>query len=252
MTIPNKHKNDRVAVVTGAARGIGLGIASRLAEEGVSVVVWDIDPSPLDAATAGGETWKPRASLRVDVSDPNSVDTAFEKTLEITGHIDIVVNNAGINGPVKPLADYAFGEWNRVLGINLTGTYNVCHAVVPHLVQRGWGRIVNIASIGGKEGVPNISPYSASKAGVIGLTKALSKELITTGVTVNSVAPAMAATELLDQMTSEHVENSKAKIPMGRLLEIDELAALVSWIASEECSFTSGFTFDATGGRATY
>ncbi|WP_028658709.1 SDR family NAD(P)-dependent oxidoreductase [Nocardioides insulae] len=239
----------RIAVVTGGTRGIGQAIARRLAHDGLGVVVWDLDP----VVPAGdNQDWKADHIQAVDVADPISVERAMTQTLEVVGGVDILVNNAGINGPVKPLWEYSSEEWGRVIDVNLTGVFNTCRAVVPHLVDRGWGRIVNIASIAGKEGVQNITPYSASKAGVIGLTKALAKEIITTGVTVNAVAPVMAATDLLDQMTEEHIAASKGKIPMQRLLEVSELAALVAWITSEECSFTSGFTFDASGGRATY
>ncbi|TCI96362.1 SDR family NAD(P)-dependent oxidoreductase [Aeromicrobium sp. IC_218] len=242
-------KTSRVAIVTGGARGIGRGIASRFARDGHRVVVWDLDP---DVALEAGAEWKPEHVHRVDVANPASVEAALAETLEVVGHVDILVNNAGINGPVKPLVEYSPMEWQRVIDINLGGVFNTTRALTPHMVGRGWGRIVNVASIAGKEGVPNISPYSASKAGVIGLTKALSKELVTTGVTVNAVAPVMVATDLLHQMTDEHIASSKAKIPMQRLLEVDELAALVAWIASDECTFTTGFTFDASGGRATY
>jgi 3-oxoacyl-[acyl-carrier protein] reductase len=239
----------QVAIVTGAVRGIGLGIARRLAHEGCQVVVWDRDIAPFDAATAG---FTPAHLQTVDVADYASVEAALVATIDRLGQVNIMVNNAGINGPVTALWDYPLDAWSRVIAVNLTGVFNCCRAVVPHLRAAGYGRIVNVASAAGKEGVPNIAPYAAAKHGVLGLTKSLSRELADSGVLVNCIAPVMAETDLLKEMTAEHIAASKAKIPMGRLVQIDEIAAMVAWIASPECSFTTGFTFDISGGRANY
>ncbi|TYC61909.1 SDR family oxidoreductase [Rhodobacterales bacterium] len=239
----------QLAVVTGGARGIGLGIAKRLAKDGARVVIWDIRPELFDAAAAG---FAPLATMTVDVADPVSVGTAGEEVIASHGAPSIVVNNAGINGPVQPVADYDYETWRRVVQINLDSVFLVSRAFVPAMVEKGYGRIVNVASIAGKEGVPGIAAYASAKAGAIGFTKSLAKELVTTGVTVNAVAPVMVETELLDQMTPEHIAASKAKIPMQRLLSIEELANVVHFAASPASSFTTGFVFDASGGRATY
>jgi 3-oxoacyl-[acyl-carrier protein] reductase len=239
----------QAAIVTGAARGIGLGIARRLAHEGVRVILWDLDFSAFDAKAAG---FVPLATQIVDVSDGPAVEKAFAQALATAGSIEILVNNAGINGPVVPAWEYPYADWQRVIAIDLNGTFHCCRAAVPHMRERGYGRIVNIASIAGKEGVQFISGYSAAKAGVIAFTKALAKELAADGVIANCIAPAMVETELMREMTAEHIKASKAKIPMGRLLQIPEVAAMVAWAASPECSFTTGFVFDLTGGRATY
>ncbi|MBT9288381.1 SDR family oxidoreductase [Prosthecodimorpha staleyi] len=240
---------DQGVIVTGGARGIGLGIAARLAAEGARVAIWDLAPDAFDAGRAG---FAPAALLSVDIADEASVARAADDSIAALGRIDVLVCNAGINGPVVETVAYPLETWNRVLAVNLTGTFLCCRAVVPHMVARGYGRIVNVASIGGKEGVPGISAYSAAKAGVIGFTRTLARELATTGVLVNAVAPAMVETELLQQMTAAHIEASRAKIPMGRFLSIPELAAVVAFAASSENAFTTGFTFDATGGRADY
>jgi NAD(P)-dependent dehydrogenase (short-subunit alcohol dehydrogenase family) len=221
----------RHAIVTGGAQGIGAAIAKRLQAGGARVTVWDLDASP-----------------KVDVSDPASIANA----LKDSGKIDILVNNAGIAGMNKPTVDYPVEEWERVLRINLTSQFLCCRAVAPRMVKAGYGRIVNIASIAGKEGNPNAVAYSASKAGVIALTKSLGKELAQTGVLVNCVTPAAAKTAIFAQMTESHIEYMRSKIPMGRFVEVDEIAALVCWLASEECSFSTGAVFDISGGRATY
>jgi 3-oxoacyl-[acyl-carrier protein] reductase len=239
----------QAAIVTGAARGIGLGIARRLAEEGCRLILWDRDFSSFDQASAGFE---PLLRQTVDVSDQAAVERAFAEAVEAAGSIEILVNNAGINGPVTPAWEYPTEVWDRVLAINLNGVFYGCRAAVPHMRQRGYGRIVNVASMAGKDGVQFISAYSAAKGGVIAFTKALAKELAADGVLVNCIAPAMAETELFREMTPEHIAASKAKIPMGRFLQIPEIAAMVAWIASPECSFTTGFAFDLSGGRATY
>jgi len=239
----------QTAVITGGARGIGAGIAKRLAADGARIVLWDLDFAPFDAQAAG---FTPALTEVVDVADPASVEAGAKRTLDAVGQVEILVNNAGISGPVRDALDYPLDLWERVLGINLTGVFLTCKALVPPMRARGYGRVVNISSIGGKEGVPGIAPYTASKAGVIGYTKSLARELAQTGVTANCIAPAMVETDLLKQMTPEHVEASRNKIPMGRFLTVKELADLVAWVASPECSFTTGFVFDATGGRADY
>ncbi|CAH2897184.1 MAG: Oxidoreductase, short-chain dehydrogenase/reductase family [uncultured Paraburkholderia sp.] len=238
----------RTAIVTGAARGIGRGIAQRLAEEGCRIACWDNDVSSLES----GDGSFAALVQDVDLADARAVEAAFAATLESFGHVDIVVNNAGINGPVVPIEDYPVDAWNRVLAVDLNSVFHTSRLAVPHMRARGAGRIVNVASIVGKEGHPNICAYSAAKAGVIGLTKSIARELAGTGVMVNGIAPAITETDLFREMTEEHIEASKARIPMGRFLTVPEIAAMVAWIASDECSFTTGFTFDLSGGRATY
>ena len=225
----------RTAVVTGGAQGIGGAIVKRLEASGAKVAVWDLDGSP-----------------RVDVAEPSSVEAATRGTLETLGKIDILVNNAGIAGGNAPTVDYPVEEWERVLRVNLTGPFLCCRAVAPHMVRAGYGRIVNIASVAGKEGNPGAVAYSASKAGVIAMTKSLGKELAQTGVLVNCVTPAAARTAIFDQMTGEHIQYMLSKIPMKRFAGVDEIAALACWLASEDCSFSTGAVFDISGGRATY
>ena len=225
----------RTAVVTGGMQGIGAAIAKRLEASGAKVAIWDLD-----------------AGDRVDVADPASVAAATERTLKALGRIDVLVNNAGIAGMNKPTVDYPVEEWERVLRVNLTSQFLCCRAVAPHMVKAGYGRIVNIASVAGKEGNPNAVAYSASKAGVISLTKSLGKELAQTGVVVNCVTPAAAKTAIFDQMTEQHINYMLSKIPMNRFVLVDEVAALVCWLASEDCSFSTGGVFDISGGRATY
>ena len=237
----------QVAIVTGAARGIGLGIAKLMAERGAKVVVWDRDLAPLQSAG-----FKPAAAQAVDVASYPSVEAAFNAAVAQLGKVDILVNNAGINGPIAPTWEYPLEDWDRVVAIDMTAVFYASRLAARHMREKKYGRIVTVASIAGKEGVPNISAYSAAKAGVIGFSKALAKELTDVGVTVNCIAPAMTETPLLDGMTDEHIRNMKAKIPMGRFVQVDEIAELAAWIASPACSFTTGFVFDITGGRATY
>lgn len=230
----------RVAIVTGGSRGIGRAIALALGGAGAEVVVWDRDP--LNEADA----------IAVDVTDRAALDGAVTAVLKRHGRLDILVNNAGYAGSTVPVVDYPEDEWRRILEVNLTGTFLACKAAVPALVTNGWGRIVNVASLAGKEGTPNASAYSAAKAGVLALTKSLGKELATTGVLVNAVAPAAVRTSLLDQMAPEHVQTMIAKSPMQRLGEPEEVAELVLWLASPACSFSTGAVFDLSGGRAVY
>ena len=221
----------RNAIVTGGAQGIGAAIVKRLKASGANVTVWDLDGSP-----------------RVDVTD----DASIRNALKGVDRVDVLVNNAGIAGMNKPTVDYPIEEWERVLRVNLTSQFLVCRAVAPLMVKGKYGRIVNIASIAGKEGNPNAVAYSASKAGVIALTKSLGKELAKTGVLVNCVTPAAAKTAIFDQMTEEHINFMLSKIPMGRFVQTDEIASLVCWLASEDCAFSTGGVFDISGGRATY
>jgi len=221
----------RHAIVTGGSAGIGAAIAKRLQASGAKVTIWDIDASP-----------------RVDVTDPKSI----EKALQGIDKVDVLVNNAGVAGKNVPTVDYPIEEWERVLRVNLTSQFLCCRAVAPKMAKAKYGRIVNIASVAGKEGNPNAVAYSASKAGVISLTKSLGKELAQAGVLVNCVTPAAAKTAIFDQMTKQHIDYMLSKIPMGRFVEVDEIAALVCWLASEDCSFSTGGVFDISGGRATY
>ena len=227
---------DRTAIVTGGLQGIGAAIAKRLEVSGATVRVWDV------AARAGA----------VDVSDAGAVERAAAKALADLGKIDVLVNNAGIAGLNLPTTEYPVEEWERVLKINLSSQFLCCRAVAPHMVKHKYGRIVNIASIAGKEGNPNAVAYSASKAGVIALKKSLGKELAQTGVLVNCVTPAAAKTAIFDQMTKQHIDYMLSKIPMNRFVTVEEIASLVCWLASEDCAFSTGAVFDISGGRATY
>ncbi len=240
--------NNRVAVVTGGARGIGFAIAERATASGAKVAIWDTDLAEGQkvAARLGG------FAAQVDVSDNASVSAALAATEAALGPIDILVANAGITGPNALTEDYPVEAWQRVLDIDLTGVFLCCRAVVPGMRARNYGRIVNIASIAGKEGNPNAVAYSAAKAGVIGLTKSLGKELATTGVRVNCVTPAAAATDIFKQMTQAQIDYMLSKIPAARFAQVEEIAALACWLASEDCSFSTGAVFDVSGGRATY
>jgi NAD(P)-dependent dehydrogenase (short-subunit alcohol dehydrogenase family) len=242
----------RVAVVTGGARGIGLAIAQKLFACGASVVLWDVDVVALAKAAASLPPGTRVRTAVVEVTDAASIGAAVDTLIRDAGKIDILVNNAGITGGNAPLWELSPEIWRRVIEVNLVGPYLTCRAVVPHMVAAGYGRIVNIASIAGKDGNPNASHYSASKAGLIALTKSLAKELATKGVLVNAVTPAAAKTEMFDQMKQEHIDYMLAKIPMNRFLAVDELAAMIAWLASEDCSFSTGAVFDISGGRAVY
>lgn len=237
---------DRVAIVTGGAQGLGLTIAELFAASGATVICWDVDKALLDALPP------PLTGQQVDVSDSAGIDAAVATIVETHGKIDIVVNNAGITGPNAKTWDYAAEDWARVIDINLTGTFLVARAVVPHMIRQDYGRVINIASVAGKDGNPNAPAYSASKAGVIGLTKSLGKELADTAVTANCITPAAIKTAIFDQMKAEHIDYMLSKIPMGRFGTAQELAAMAAWIASEESSFTTGAVFDFSGGRSTY
>jgi 3-oxoacyl-[acyl-carrier protein] reductase len=235
----------RVSIVTGGASGIGAGVARRLAAEGATLSLWDIDNAALSRSDAAH-------TVTLDVTDPDAVDRAAQDTAAALGKIDILVTSAGISGPNHPVADYPVAAWQKVIDSNLNGVFYCCRAVTPLMQVNNYGRIVNIASIAGKEGNPNAAAYSASKAGVIGLTKSLGKELATTEIRVNCVTPAAVKTPIFDQMTPQQVDWMLSKIPLGRFGAIDEVASLILWLASEECSFSTGAVFDVSGGRATY
>jgi 3-oxoacyl-[acyl-carrier protein] reductase len=237
----------KTAVVTGGTRGIGLSIAQRMVQSGARVAVWD-----RERTEKGSEAEAVATLIAVDVSDAAAVARAVTETEQRLSPIDILVNSAAIGGVNTTVALYPVDEWRAVIDVNLTGTFLTCRAVVPGMQARGYGRIVNIASIAGKEGNPNACAYSASKAGVISLTKSLGKELATAGVCVNCITPAVIQTEMLKQSTKAHIDYMVSKIPMGRLGQVDEIAALVCWLASAECSFSTGAVFDISGGRATY
>jgi 2-dehydro-3-deoxy-L-rhamnonate dehydrogenase (NAD+) len=238
----------RTAVVTGAARGIGLTIAERLLKSGARVSIWDRDREVVETSA------KDLGALAhaLDVSDYAAVQAAVEETESRLGSIDILVTSAAIGGATTTVVDYPVDVWRHVLDVNLTGVFLCCRAVVPVMQKRNYGRVINIASIAGKEGNPNASAYSASKAGVIALTKTLGKELATTGVRVNCITPGVVRTDMLKQATQQHIDYMLSKVPMGRFGTVEEMGSLVAWLASEECSFSTGAVFDISGGRATY
>ena len=242
----------RVAVITGGAQGIGYATAQRMLASGASVVLWDIDAVRLAAAVQALSAHGTVSGDTVELTDEASVAVATTAAVARHGRIDILVNNAGITGGNAPTWELSPAVWRQVVEVNLIAPFLTCRAVVPQMIGQGYGRIVNIASVAGKEGNPNASHYSASKAGLIGLTKSLGKELATKGVLVNAVAPAAARTAIFDQMSPEHIAFMLGKIPMARFVEVDEVAAMVTWLASEDCGFSTGAVFDLSGGRATY
>ena len=242
--------DNRTAVVTGGAAGIGLAVAKRLAASGARVALWDRDAGALDAAKSQVDN-DPLTQV-VDVSNAAMVDQAARETADALGGIDVLVCSAGVTGPNKVTWEYPVDDWRKVFDVNVHGLFYCNRAVVPIMQRKDYGRIVNIASVAGKEGNPNAPAYSASKAAVIGLTKSLGKELAKTGIRVNCVTPAAVRTAIFDQMTQQHIDFMLSKIPLGRFGEVEEIAALVGWLASEECSFSTGAVFDLSGGRATY
>ena len=247
----NFDLKDRVAIITGGAQGFGLAISKRIIQSGGKVVIWDIDEiaikSALDEVNSENLSFK-----KVDVTNFAEIEKALLETEKELGKIDIFVNNAGITGMNAKVWDYPLDEWKKVIELDLNSTFYCCKAVVPHMIKNNYGRIVNIASIAGKEGNPNASAYSTAKAGVIGFTKSLGKELADKNIAVNCVTPAAAKTRIFDQMTQEHIDYMLSKIPRNRFAKVDELASLVCWLSCEENSFTTSAVFDLSGGRATY
>lgn len=239
----------QTAIIAGGASGVGRGLAARLTQEGAQVSIWDYDAALLREAAA--ETGATHSAV-VDVADEVQVQAAAEASAKALGRVDVLVVSAGITGPTTTVWDYPTADWRRVIDVNLNGTFYCCRSVVPHMMKNDYGRIVNISSVAGKEGNPNASAYSTSKAGVIGLTKSLGKELAKTGIRVNCVTPATFRSPILKQLTQGQIDYMLSRIPIGRIGEIDEVAALVSWLASRECSFSTGATFDISGGRTTY
>jgi len=237
----------QVAVITGGASGIGLAVGERLAAEGAQVSVWDISQPALESLGSSIAH-----KVQVDQSDEQAVADATAATMKRFGVIDVLVVSAGITGPVTPLVEYPGDAWRRVMDVNLNGAFYVNRAVAPHMVAKQYGRIVNVASVAAKEGNPNASAYSASKAAVIAMSKSLAKELVLSGVTVNTVTPAAVRTAIFDQMTQAHIEFMLSKIPAGRFGTVEEVAAVIAWLASRECSFSTGAVFDVSGGRSTY
>jgi len=243
----NINLKNKVAVVTGGAQGFGLAIAKRFLVSGAQVVIWDIDEKILLSVEEKNIT-----KIIVDVTNFQKIEEATKETLSLFGRIDILVNNAGIAGPSYTTWEYPIEEWQKIIDIDLSGVFYCCKSIVPVMKKNNYGRIINIASIAGKEGNPNAMPYSAAKAGVIALTKSLGKELANNNIAVNCVTPAAAKTRIFDQISQEHIDYMLSKIPRNRFVKVDELASMVAWMASEENSFTTGAVFDLSGGRATY
>jgi 3-oxoacyl-[acyl-carrier protein] reductase len=244
--------NGRVAVVTGGAQGIGLAIAQRLLQSGARVILWDIDANALNNAAGELGSLGTVNTRVVELTDDAAVAKASADAIATAGKIDILINNAGITGGNAPSWELDPAVWRQVIEVNLVAPWLTCRHVVPVMLSQGYGRIVNIASVAGKEGNPNASHYSASKAGLIALTKSLAKEVATRGVLVNAITPAVAKTSMFEQMTRSHIDYMLGKIPMGRFVEVGEIAAMAAWLSSEECSFSTGAVFDITGGRSTY
>tara|TARA_S200000501_G_scaffold326664_1_gene325355 strand:- start:129 stop:881 length:753 start_codon:yes stop_codon:yes gene_type:complete len=241
---------NRTALITGGAQGFGLDIAKRFLNSGAKVIIWDIDAKLLDTAKKDIKNNNLSSDI-VDVSNYEEVEIAISKILK-NSNIDVLINNAGITGPTEPLWKYDVEMWNKIIEINLFGTFNCCKAVVPNMIENNYGRIVNVASVAGKDGNANASAYSAGKAGAIGLTKSLGKELADKNIAVNAVTPAGAKTRILDQMSKEHVQKMLSKVPRGRFLEVHEFTSLVCWLSSEENTFSTAAVFDISGGRSTY
>tara|TARA_B100001027_G_scaffold187034_1_gene139673 strand:- start:246 stop:983 length:738 start_codon:yes stop_codon:yes gene_type:complete len=239
--------NNRTAVVTGGVQGFGLAVVKRFIDSGAKVVIWDRDQKLLDDLNIDNTI-----KINIDISNFDNVLSGFKLTLERVDKIDILVNNAGIAGPTVKSWEYPNDDWQKIMDINLTGTFNCCKVIVPHMIKNNYGRIINVASIAGKEGNPNAMPYSASKAGVIALTKSLGKELADKNIAVNCITPAAAKTRIFDQISQEHIDYMLSKIPRNRFVLVDELASMVSWMASEENSYTTGSAFDLSGGRASF
>ena len=239
--------NNRTAIVTGGVQGFGLAVVKRFIDSGAKVVIWDRDQKLLDDLNIDNTI-----KINIDISNFDNVSSGFKSTLERVDKVDILVNNAGIAGPTVKSWEYPNDDWQKIMDINLTGTFNCCKVIVPHMIKNNYGRIVNVASIAGKEGNPNAMPYSASKAGVIALTKSLGKELADKNIAVNCITPAAAKTRIFDQISQEHIDYMLSKIPRNRFVLVDELASMVSWMASEENSYTTGSAFDLSGGRASF
>ena len=240
--------NNKTAVITGGAQGFGYSMVERFSQSGAKVVIWDKDQELIDTLDLPDNV----SAVQTDVTSYDSVEKSVKETIDKNSTIDILVNNAGIAGPSFKTWEYPIDQWQNVVDIDLTGVFYCCRAVAPHMIKNNYGRIVNVASIAGKEGNPNAMPYSAAKAGVIALTKSLGKELSDKNIAVNCVTPAAAKTRIFDQISQEHIDYMLSKIPRGRFLKVDELASMVSWLVSEENSYTTGAVFDLSGGRATY
>ncbi len=249
MVFSNRYAG-RGIIVTGGASGIGLATVERFVAEGGQVSIWDINQASIDAVIA--RLGSAVSGVAVDISDATAVEAAAAASNDALGGIDALVCSAGITGPNTPVVDYPVDDWKRVIDINLNGLFYCNKSVAPYMLKKGYGRIVNVASVAGKEGNPNASAYSTSKAGVIGLTKSLGKELAKAGITVNAITPAAVETPIFAQMTQAHIDFMLSKIPMARFGQVFEIANIITWLASEECSFTTGAVFDISGGRATY
>ncbi len=240
------------AVVTGAAQGIGRAVTERLLDSGAAVALWDADPEMLTQTCQALAVLGNVHPIEVDVTDANAVTAAAAATEAALGGIDVLVNNAGISGPNMPTWEYPLEDWRRVMAVDLDGVFHCCRAVLPGMIERNYGRVVNVASIAGKEGNPNAPAYSAAKGGVIALTKSLGKELAGYDIAVNCVTPAAARTRIFDQMSEQQIDYMLSKIPRGRFVTVEEIAALIAWLCTRECSFSTGAVFDISGGRATY